>query len=288
MFSKKIKIFHFLLALLAIVPWFCVLIVKGFTGAASWSLMKLVFAPLGIILFVFSLIYLIIGLIKRKKIADRIISVILAGLLASPLLFLLNIIPFAYPINIDDASPSLTIHSPFKENVTVGWGGDDYYMNIPHAQWASEKWAYDLVMPPYDHGSQILSEYGMYNKDIYSPVQGEIIAIKDFESEILPNTEEFLSGEGNYVYIEVKETGTYLLLNHLLKDSVAVSVGDFVEVGDYLGKVGNSGATSEPHLHIHHQRQDPTKIIHPTIAEGLPLYFYIEEESVMPSKDFVF
>lgn len=60
--------------------------------------------------------------------------------------------------------------------------------------------------------------------------------------------------------------------------TVAVSVGDEVKNGDYLGKVGNSGTTSEPHLHIHHQRQDSTKTIHPILAEGLPLFFLVDQD----------
>ena len=72
----------------------------------------------------------------------------------------------------------------------------------------------------------------------------------------------------------------------MLKDSVRVNVGDHVEVGDYLGRIGNSGTSSEPHLHIHHQRQDPTKIMHPLLAEGLPLYFIDKEgNEYMPTKD---
>ena len=33
-----------------------------------------------------------------------------------------------------------------------------------------------------------------------------------------------------------------------------VTVGEIVTTGDPLGEVGNSGNTSEPHLHIHAER----------------------------------
>lgn len=68
------------------------------------------------------------------------------------------------------------------------------------------------------------------------------------------------------------------MLTHFQMGTIAVSVGDEVKAGDYLGRVGNSGTTSEPHLHIHHQRQDPTKTIHPILAEGLPLLFIVNYE----------
>jgi hypothetical protein len=41
------------------------------------------------------------------------------------------------------------------------------------------------------------------------------------------------------------------------QNSVAVAPGDRVEVGNRLGEVGNSGASTEPHLHIHAQRPAP-------------------------------
>lgn len=98
----------------------------------------------------------------------------------------------------------------------------------------------------------------------------------------MPNQDEFESLEGNYVYIRIEESGTYLLLNHLKQGSVVVSVGDKLEPGDLLGRVGNSGTSSEPHLHIHHQRQDPTKVLHPLFAEGLPLFFENSQGISMP------
>ena len=64
--------------------------------------------------------------------------------------------------------------------------------------------------------------------------------------------------------------------------SIKVKAGDRVEVGDFLGQVGNSGTSSEPHLHIHHQRQNPMETL--TFAEGLPLYFKDINAAAMPLK----
>jgi hypothetical protein len=46
-----------------------------------------------------------------------------------------------------------------------------------------------------------------------------------------------------------------LLLAHLQNGSVAVKIGHRISAGQLIGKVGNSGNTSEPHLHIHAQKQ---------------------------------
>lgn len=45
-----------------------------------------------------------------------------------------------------------------------------------------------------------------------------------------------------------------MLLAHLQQDSLQVAEGDELQVGDPVGLIGNSGNTTEPHLHIHAQR----------------------------------
>jgi murein DD-endopeptidase MepM/ murein hydrolase activator NlpD len=54
------------------------------------------------------------------------------------------------------------------------------------------------------------------------------------------------------------------------KGSVRVQQGDDVRAGDLLGLVGNSGNTSEPHIHIH--VQDAEDFFAPDTM-GLPLQF---------------
>ncbi|MEC0124405.1 hypothetical protein [Paenibacillus pabuli] len=61
-------------------------------------------------------------------------------------------------------------------------------------------------------------------------MSGTIIAAFDDESDIVPGTEKFPSMEGNNVYLRIDATGTYLLLNHLKKDSVTVAVGEITSM----------------------------------------------------------
>ena len=44
--------------------------------------------------------------------------------------------------------------------------------------------------------------------------------------------------------------GRYVMMGHLKQGSALVEVGDGVRLGQRLALVGNSGNTSEPHLHI--------------------------------------
>jgi murein DD-endopeptidase MepM/ murein hydrolase activator NlpD len=62
--------------------------------------------------------------------------------------------------------------------------------------------------------------------------------------------------------------GEFLLLAHFRPGSIAVAPGENVTVGQMVGLVGNSGNTSEPHVHLHLQ-DAPT----PDAGEGIPFFF---------------
>lgn len=61
-----------------------------------------------------------------------------------------------------------------------------------------------------------------------------------------------------------------VVLAHMTEGSVAVGEGQEVEEGQFLGRVGNSGNTSEPHLHIHAVRTGSGSILE---GEGVPVLF---------------
>ena len=227
---------------------------------------------------------MIISRKRKKQIFKHLLSTVLSIVYMLHILLLIQVLPLAYPANRNTVQPAITVQWPLTEETIVSWGGDSYVENY-HVEWPASRWAYDLLMQPYNTQSQTLSDYGIWEKPIISSVDGKIIAVSDEEQDVLPNQDEFLSQEGNYIYIEIAETKTFLVLNHLRKNSIVVKAGDEVKVGDLLGLVGNSGMSSEPHLHIHHQRQNPLHTLSPLIAEGLPLYFYNREQIDFPVKD---
>jgi len=69
--------------------------------------------------------------------------------------------------------------------------------------------------------------------------------------DLLPPKTDKNNPAGNYIILKVENTDNAVLLAHLMKDSIRVKQGDRIEAGQLIGKVGNSGNTSEPHLHIH-------------------------------------
>ena len=279
-----INLVNYIYISVLIIIWVCVFIIKGLAGAIAWTTAILFIPIVSIGLLLISLVFFVINIIKKKKIMSIVISMLLLSALTFPVLITAGVLHIAYPANIEKVTPSVTVKWPFKEETVIGSGGNSIEDNKLHGIFPSERWAYDLVMEPYETNSNELSDYGIYNKEVLSPVNGTVVAAYDKEYDIAPNTEENLTKEGNYVYLKIEETGTFLLLNHLKKDSVTVRVGDHVKVGQTIGRVGNSGSTSEPHLHIQHQRQDPTKTLYPLFAEGLPLYFENIVGDSMPVK----
>ena len=76
---------------------------------------------------------------------------------------------------------------------------------------------------------------------------------------------------GNSVFIHC-ESDITVVLAHMKPASVRVAAGQHVAAGDVLGAVGNSGNTSEPHLHLHAVRgrvADPQHAL--ADAEPVPL-----------------
>ena len=70
----------------------------------------------------------------------------------------------------------------------------------------------------------------------------------------VPN-EDPVNRLGNHVILRCGPAE--IVFAHMRRGSVVVAAGDEVASGDRLGAVGNSGASTEPHLHIHAQRPAP-------------------------------
>ena len=73
---------------------------------------------------------------------------------------------------------------------------------------------------------------------------------------------------GNYVVIDHRN-GEYSVYAHLKKGTVAVSPGQRVNTGDVLGLCGNSGNSSEAHLHFHVQDSPDLEA-----GAGMPVAFH--------------
>ena len=100
--------------------------------------------------------------------------------------------------------------------------------------------------------SSDLQSYSIFGVDLYSPCAGTVAVAVDEYEDLIPPTADPEHLAGNHVLIECD--GIEVLLAHMMQGSVRVRVGDTVTVTTVLGQVGNTGNTSEPHLHIHAER----------------------------------
>lgn len=89
--------------------------------------------------------------------------------------------------------------------------------------------------------------------------------VRQLASMLTLSTARFLLG--NHVVIDIGD-GVYAVYAHLRRGSLQVRVGDRVRAGQPLAECGNSGNTSEPHLHFH--LMDRAR---PGTALGLPFTF---------------
>jgi hypothetical protein len=93
-----------------------------------------------------------------------------------------------------------------------------------------------------------------YGGNLYSPVSGEIVEIRDGVSDFSNNTSSNAAnnyGWGNTIVIQDLDGTYYVRMAHMQYGSLDhLEVGDLVEQGDYIGKVGQTGYSTSPHLHF--------------------------------------
>ncbi|MHA7281436.1 M23 family metallopeptidase [Arthrobacter sp. TMS2-4] len=84
---------------------------------------------------------------------------------------------------------------------------------------------------------------------------------------------------GNHVVIALGSDGPFVLVAHLRRSSLRVRVGTRVRDGQPIGECGNSGNSTQPHVHV--QVTDSTDW--PT-ARGLPIAFRTPEGAELPGE----
>jgi murein DD-endopeptidase len=115
--------------------------------------------------------------------------------------------------------------------------------------------------------------YRAYGAEILSVADGIVTETKDgipqnapgANSRAVPITLETIGG--NHVIVDIGKN-RFAMYAHLQPGSLRVKVGDKVKRGDVLGLVGNSGNSTEPHLHFHICNAGS-----PLGCEGLPYAF---------------
>jgi hypothetical protein len=98
--------------------------------------------------------------------------------------------------------------------------------------------------------------YVCYGVDVLAVADGTVVQVLDGLPDQPPgklpdpNTMTVENVLGNHVILDLG-AGVYAFYAHMEKGSIVLAEGQHVKRGDVLGKLGNSGNTSAPHLHFH-------------------------------------
>lgn len=130
------------------------------------------------------------------------------------------------------------------------------------------------------HGdTKVLANYTIYGKDVLAVADGTVVASRnDLPEQVpgaLPANLPIDEADGNFVILDIG--GAYVVFAHMQPGSVTVSAGSRVKRGERLGKVGNTGNSQAPHLHLH-VMNTPSLLL----SDGLP---YVLERFTLEAVD---
>ncbi|MFE9885096.1 M23 family metallopeptidase [Streptomyces scopuliridis] len=124
-----------------------------------------------------------------------------------------------------------------------------------------------------------------FGRPILAPAEGVVTAVHDGEPDLearrsQPALASYALSQGsrlrrgvgavagNHVIISMTGGKVHLALAHFRKGTLRVSVGQRVVRGQHLADCGNSGNSTQPHLHM--QAMDSSDL---SVARGLPMLF---------------
>src|SRR5262249_19141843 len=160
---------------------------------------------------------------------------------------------------------------PFHGRWFVFWGGDTPELNYHHDS-IPQRFAFDLLGVGPDgkthkgEGSRN-EDYYAFGREVLAPADGVVTEVIDGVRDNVPGSMNPLSALGNAVFIQHSKHEVSVLA-HFKQGSINVRAGDAVKKGQVLGLCGNSGNSSEPHIHYHLQN---TPVIQE--ATGIKCYF---------------
>ena len=177
---------------------------------------------------------------------------------------------------LEDNSPkpvrnATKLDLPFKGEWTVYWGGDTKELNY-HVESQAQKNAFDIMITD-GNGSSHKSDgktnedYYAFGKEIFAPCDGEIVLVVDGVKDNKVGEMNTFNVGGNMAILRTVQN-EYLVFCHFKHQSIKVKEGQQIKQGQLLGLCGNSGNSSEVHLHFHIQNVEDMNN-----ATGIKCYF---------------
>ena len=177
---------------------------------------------------------------------------------------------------VDETQPKLLRNTtklilPFKDEWTVIWGGDTKELNY-HVVSPAQKNAFDIVITDakgnsYKTDGKTNEDYYAFGKELIAPCDGEVVLVVDGVKDNIPGQMNTFNVGGNTVIIKTANK-EFLVLCHFKHQSIKVKEGQKIKQGELLGLCGNTGNSSEAHLHFHIQNIEDLNT-----ATGVKCYF---------------
>ncbi len=160
---------------------------------------------------------------------------------------------------------------PFHGSWFVVWGGDTKELNY-HVQNRAQKNAFDIIQvdssgKSYRTDGKTNEDYYAFGKEIIAPCNGKVVQVVNGVKDNIPGEMNTYDVGGNTVIIKTAND-EYLVFCHFKHNSIVVKEGQDVRQGELLGLCGNTGNSSEPHLHFHIENVENMNI-----ATGIKCFF---------------
>ncbi|MFL6375772.1 MAG: peptidoglycan DD-metalloendopeptidase family protein [Pyrinomonadaceae bacterium] len=141
---------------------------------------------------------------------------------------------------------------PFKGDWFVFWGGDTVEQNY-HQDAATQRFAFDILKvdasgKTHSGDGKRNEDYFAFGQEIVADADGVVTDVVTGVKDNVPGILNPLMAVGNFVMIR-HANGEVSVFCHLKFGSTRVKVGDTVKAGQTIGLCGNTGNSTEPHLH---------------------------------------
>lgn len=285
-FVKSSSIFNWIIKVL--LAWAIFLF---YSYALPWANLSLWIKYTLIILLITSTLW---SLTKLKHVAffekKRILSWLkLAAQLLLLAMFSFNLNTMFKGFHPPEGISSLQLDTPLKQ-AYISHGGDNVLINYHNVN-KTQAYALDLLaIDSFGRStkkmrSKNLEDYNIYKDTLYSPCTCTVVEIQNNLKDVEIGDSDKENAAGNHIIFEYQNH--LIVYAHINQYSIMVKEGQTVKSGQSVALVGNSGNTSEPHLHVHAVKgTNPKEILS---GEGVPILFnnhFYRRNQLMNLKDF--
>ena len=153
-----------------------------------------------------------------------------------------------------DQTQAVALKFPLKNGTYFVRQGGSALTTNHHFAIPAQKFALDIVklnsaqlrasgLMPSDN-----DRYAIFAENLYAPCDGEVLATRGELVDLTPMNFDEKNILGNFITLYCGDHT--ILMAHLKQNSVKIKAGDRVAEGQEIAQVGNTGNTSEPHLHL--------------------------------------